>query len=63
MIEISENMSKYMFLKNLKGESDNSLHSKLKFIKSRKIAKKCEENKIERKHLNKVKNYEKNIFG
>jgi len=51
MIEISEDMSKYLFLKNLKGDNDGSLYSKLKFIKNQKIAKKCEENKNKRKNI------------
>lgn len=45
MVEISENMSRYMFMKNLNGTSDNTLHLKLKFIINSKITKECEENK------------------
>ena len=44
-------MSKYLFLKNLKGNYGKSLHFKLKFIRNQKIAKKCEENKNERKNI------------
>lgn len=47
MINISKEVSKHLFLKNLSSDNDNSLYSIINYIRNRKIAKECEENKNE----------------
>ena len=46
-LKISKNISEYLFVNNLKSDiKNNTLYTKLKFIKNRRIAKKMEEEKV-----------------
>lgn len=47
MVNISKEVSKHLFISNLRNDNqnDNNLYTKIKFIINRQITKKCEENK------------------